>query len=167
MLEPDRILPIIVQELGLILRHTLYMSWTLTHMWVAQSGMDNCCPSIIDGQQYRTATNVVSCQHSKLTQQALEFDAGFPMHYTETFEELLHSLQAWTTSRCPSKKSPGDHVDGGWGIVIHHTVQPAKTKGRRRRLHYDWHKETRTKDTNAGGVMDAITLCCYHCLFTL
>ena len=67
----------------------------------------------IDGQQYRTAANVLSCRHSILTQQMLEFDAGFPMHYTETLEALLHSLRAWTTSRCPTKKSPGDHVDGG------------------------------------------------------
>ena len=38
----------------------------------------------IDGQQYRTAANVVSCRHIKLTNQAQEFDAGFLLHYTET-----------------------------------------------------------------------------------
>jgi hypothetical protein len=48
--------------------------------------------STIDGQQYRTAANVVSCRHTKFTNQALDFDAGFPLHYAETFEELLHSL---------------------------------------------------------------------------
>jgi hypothetical protein len=85
----------------------------------------------IDGQKYRTAADVVRCRHTKLTNQMLELDAGFPMHYTATFKELLHSLRAWTTSRCPSKKSPGDHVDGGWAVVIHHTEKPSKTKGGR------------------------------------
>ena len=113
----------------------------------------------IDGQKYRRASDVVRCRHTKLTNQMLELDAGFPMHYTATFKELLHSLRAWTTSRCPSKESIGDHVDGGWSIVIHHTVRPAKTKGRRRQLHCDWHKESRTKDSDTGWVMDAIALC--------
>ena len=113
----------------------------------------------IDGQKYRTVSEVVRCRHTKLANQMLELDAGFPMHSTATFKELQHSLRAWTTSRCPSKKSPGDHVDGGWAVVIHHTEKPSKTKGGRRRLHCDWHKEPRTKDSAAGTVMDALALC--------
>jgi len=113
----------------------------------------------IDGQKYRTASEVVRCRHTKLANQMLELDAGFPMHSTATFKELQHSLRAWTTSRCPSKKSPGDHVDGGWAVVIHHTDKPSKTKGGRRRLFCDWHKEPRTKDSDAGTVMDALALC--------
>ena len=121
----------------------------------------------IDRQQYRTAANVLSSRHSILTQQMLELDAGFPMHYTETLEELLHSLWAWTTSQCPSKKSPGDHVDGGWDVVIHHTEKTSKTKGGRQQLHCYWHKESRTKDSNAGMVTDMIALCWYHWLLIL
>ena len=45
--------------------------------------------------------------------------------------------------------------------MIHHTSKPSKTKGRRRRLHCDWHKESRTKDSNAGEVMDAIIVFLY------
>jgi hypothetical protein len=46
----------------------------------------------IDGQKYRTAADVVRCRHTKLINQMLELDAGFPMHYTATFKELQHSL---------------------------------------------------------------------------
>ena len=46
----------------------------------------------IDGQKYRTAADVVRCRHTKLTTQMLELDVGFPMHYTVTVKELLHSL---------------------------------------------------------------------------
>ena len=52
----------------------------------------------IDGQKYRTVSEVVRCRHTKLANQMLELDAGFPMHSTATFKELLHSLRAWTTS---------------------------------------------------------------------
>ena len=40
----------------------------------------------INGQKYRTAADVVRCRHTKLTNQILELDAGFPMHYTETLK---------------------------------------------------------------------------------
>jgi hypothetical protein len=112
----------------------------------------------IDGQKYRTAAEVDRCRHTILTKKALVLDVAFPLHHTATFKELLHDLRAWTSSRSTSKKTPGDHVDGGWSVVIHHTEKPAKTKGGRRRLHCDWHHEARTKDTNAGAVMDAISL---------
>ena len=109
--------------------HNIHEMDTLIHVSsIVRNEQSLAMLSTIDGQQYRIAANEISCRHSMLTQQALEFDAVFSMHYTDTFEELLHCLRAWATPQCPTKKSPGDHVDGGWSIVIHHTVQPTKTK---------------------------------------